>query len=307
MIDDKRSSAPLRRVTRQVTCCTHSRFNTPALTVSPGETFVAETELCTGDWLKSIDDRWEPGLGFGPNPTVVVAVDGAQPGDVLAVHIDAIQPDALGYTGFEPGTNPFPDWIRHREWGVVTRTVRIRDGLIEWSDKLKLPVRPMIGTLGTAPAVEVFTNDWPGPHGGNLDAQEVCPGATVYLPVHVPGALLHIGDVHAIQGDGEINCGGGIECRSEVTLTVSLEPRPARMGWPRIVDETHLTAVGCARPAEDAFRIATEQLIYWLADDYQMDERDAFLLLGQVLEARCTQFVDPLYTYVAKINRKYLR
>jgi len=139
-----------------------------------------------------------------------------------------------------------------------------------------------------------------------MDVQEVCPGATVYLPVNVPGALLHIGDVHAIQGDGEINCGGGIECRAEVTLTVNLEPKPERMSWPRIVDDTHLIAVGCARPAEDAFRIAIEQLIYWLADDYNMDEREAFLLLGQVLEARCTQFVDPLYTYVAKINRKYV-
>ncbi len=297
----------IRKVTRDVTYCTHSRFNQPALAVLPGETFVAETELCTGDWLKSIDDRWEPGVGFGPNPTVVVEVEGAQPGDMLAVCIDAIQPDELGYTGFAPGDNPFPDWIRHTEWGVVTRTVRIRDGLIEWSDKLKLPIRPMIGVLGTAPAEEVFSNAWPGKHGGNMDAQEVRPGATVYLPVNVPGALLHVGDVHALQGDGEICCGGGIECRAEVTLTVTLEPRPRRMSWPRIVDATHLTAVGCARPAEDAFRIATEQLVYWLADDYHMDERDAFLLLGQVLEARCTQFVDPLYTYVAKVHREYLR
>jgi amidase len=303
----KRGVAPIRRVTRDVTYCTHSRFNEPTLIVSPGETFMAETELCTGDWLKSIDDCWEPGIGFGPNPTVVVEIDGAQPGDMLAVHIDDIQPDELGYTGFAPGQNPFPDWIRHVEWGVVTKTVRIRDGLIEWSNDLKLPIKPMIGTLGTAPAVEVFSNAWPGRYGGNMDVQEVCPGATVYLPVNVPGALLHIGDVHAIQGDGEINCGGGIECRSEVTLTVNLEPKPERMSWPRIVNDTHLIAVGCARPAEDAFRIATEQLIYWLADDYNTDERDAFLLLGQVLEARCTQFVDPLYTYVAKINRKYLR
>jgi amidase len=304
---DKRDVTSIRKVTHDVTYCTHSRFNKPTLTVSCGETFIAETELCTGDWLKSIDDRWEPGVGFGPNPTVVVEIDGAQPGDMLAVYIDDVQPDELGYTGFAPGQNPFPDWIRHVEWGVVTKTVRIRDGLIEWSDDLKLPIRPMIGTLGTAPAVEVFSNAWPGQYGGNMDVQEVCPGATVYLPVNVPGALLHIGDVHAIQGDGEINCGGGIECRSEVTLTVNLEPKPERMSWPRIVDDTHLIAVGCARPAEDAFRIATEQLIYWLADSYNMDERDVFLLLGQVLEARCTQFVDPLYTYVAKINRKYLR
>ena len=303
---DQHDLAPIRRVSRDVTYIVHSRFNEPTLTVSPGETFIAETELCTGDWLTSIDDRWEPGIGFGPNPAVVIAVDGAQPGDMLVVRIDDVRPAELGYTGFGPGMTPFPDWIRHAEWGVVTKTVRIRDGWIEWSDALKLPVQPMIGTLGTAPAVEVFSNAWPGRYGGNMDAQEVRPGATVYLPVNVDGALLHIGDVHAIQGDGEINCGGGIECRAEVTLTVDLEPRPERMGWPRIVDDTHLTAVGCARPAEDAFRIATEQLIYWLADGYNMDEKEAFLLLGQVLEARCTQFVDPLYTYVAKIKREYL-
>jgi len=295
-----------RRVTRDVTYCAHSRFNAPALTVAPGETFIAETELCSGDWLKSSEDRYSPEKSRGPNPTVVVAVQGAQPGDALAVRIDDIRPDELGYTGFAPGQNPFPDWIRRTEWGVVTKTVRIRNGLIEWSDALRLPIRPMIGTLGTAPAEEVFSNAWPGLHGGNLDVQEVCPGATVYLPVNVPGALLHIGDVHAIQGDGEVCCGGGIECRAEVTLTVNTAPRPARMTWPRIVNDTHLIALGCARPAEDAFRIATEQLIYWLADEYGLDEREALLLLGQVLEARCTQFVDPLYTYVAKINRQYL-
>ena len=297
----------MRRVTREVTYCVHSRFNEPSLTVAPGETFVAETELCSGDWLKSIDDLYEPGIGFGPNPTVVVAIEGAQPGDMLAVHIEDIVPDELGYTGFGPGANPFPDWIRHKEWGVVTKTVRIRDGWVEWSDDLKLPVQPMIGTLGTAPAVEVFNNGWPGRNSAATWTCRSCgPGRRCYLPVYVPGALLHIGDVHAIQGDGEINSGGGIECRSVVTLTVDVEPRPERMTWPRIVDETHLTAVGCARPAEDAFRIATEQLIYWLADDYGMDEREAFLLLGQVLEARCTQFVDPLYTYVAKIRREYV-
>jgi acetamidase/formamidase len=139
-----------------------------------------------------------------------------------------------------------------------------------------------------------------------MDAQEVCKGATLYLPVNVEGALVHIGDVHAIQGDGEINCGGGIECRSVVTLSIDLLPKPDRMEWPRIVDATHITTVGCARPADDAFRIAVEQLIYWLADRYGMQETDAFMLLSQVLEARVTQFVDPLYTYVAKIKREYL-
>ncbi len=284
----------------------HSRFNKPTLTVEPGETFVAETELCTGDWLHSIDDRWSLEISRGPNPTVCVAIAGAQPGDMLAVTVEDIQPDELGYTGFAPGMNPFPDWIRHKEWGTVTKTVYIRDGFVEWSDDLKLPIAPMVGTLGTAPEFEVFRNSRNGPYGGNMDAQEVTAGATVYLPIYVPDALLHIGDVHAIQGDGEICCGGGIECRAEVTLTVEVRPKPERMTWPRIIDDVYLTTVGCARPAEDAFRIATEELIYWMVDAYGFDEREAFLLLGQVLEARCTQFVDPLYTYVAKIKKEFL-
>ncbi len=296
----------MKRVSRDIVYHEHSRFNAPSLIVQPGETFVVETELCSGSWLKSVTDRWSPELSEGPNPAVCIGLEGAESGQVLAVKIEDIKPGEVGYTGFAPGYTPFPDWIRHREWGIVTKTVRIRDGFIEWSDQLKLPVKPMIGVLGVAPAREVFSNAWPGEHGGNMDTQEVTIGATAYLPVYVPGALLHIGDVHAIQGDGEINCGGGIECRAEVTLTVNLLPKPARMSWPRIIDATHLTAIGCARPAEDAFRIAVEQLVYWLADAYGYDEKEAFLLLGQVLEARCTQFVDPLYTYVAKIRHEYL-
>ena len=296
----------MKKGSRDVVYNEHSRFNQPTLTVEPGETFLVETELCTGPWLKTIDDRWSIQSSQGCNPAACIAVKGAKLGDALAVSILDIRPDELGYTGFAPGMNPFPDWIRHREWGTVTRTVRIRDGFVEWSSDLRLPIRPMIGVLGVAPQREVFANSWPGQHGGNMDVQEVAAGATVYLAVQTPDALLHVGDVHALQGDGEINCGGGIECRSEVTLKVDLVPAPKRMLWPRIVDPTHLTVVGCARPAEDAFRIATEQLIYWLADAYGYDEKDAFLLLGLVLEARCTQFVDPLFSYVAKVRRDYL-
>jgi acetamidase/formamidase len=224
----------------------------------------------------------------------------------VAVHIHDITPADVGYTALSPQRTPFPEWVRRGDWGLATRTVAIRDGLIHWTDALKLPVAPMIGTLGTAPAEEVFSNAWPGRYGGNMDVQEVRAGATLYLPVNAPGALLHIGDVHAIMGDGEINCGGGIECRATAVLSVDLLPRPLRMEWPRIVDATHITAVGCARPAEDAFRIAVEQLVYWIVDAYGQDETDAYMLLSQVLEARATQLVDPLYTYVAKIRRDYL-
>ncbi|NLT41691.1 MAG: acetamidase [Anaerolineae bacterium] len=297
----------MQKQTREVLYYTHTRHNRPTLTVEPGESFIVETELCSGDWLRDITDTYHPSKGRGPNPSSgCVYVKGAGPGTMLAVTIESIVPDELGYTGFGPGANPFPDWIRQEEWGVVTKTVRIRNGCVEWSEDLKLPTQPMIGVLGTAPAREEFLNSRNGPYGGNLDAQEIATGATVYLPVYVDGALLHVGDVHAIQGDGEICCGGGIECRSTVQLRVDVLPRPERMTWARFADATHIGVFGCARPAEDAFRLATQDLIYWLADDYALDEPEVLLLLGQILEARCTQFVDPLYTYVAKVARRWL-
>ncbi len=297
----------MQKQTRDILYYTHTRLNVPTLTVKPGESFIVETEMCSGDWLRDISDIYRPGLDRGPNPSSGCAyVEGAGAGDMLAVTIESIVPDELGYTGFGPGDNPFPDWIRQQEWGVVTKTVRIRDGFVEWSDSLRLPIQPMIGVLGTAPEREEFLNSCNGTYGGNLDAQEVTVGTTVYLPVYVDGALLHVGDVHAIQGDGEICCGGGIECRSTVRLRVDVLPRPERMTWPRFVDATHIGCFGCARPAEDAFRLAVQDLVYWLADDYDMDEREVVLLLGQILEARCTQFVDPLYTYVAKVPLKWL-
>ncbi len=147
---------------------------------------------------------------------------------------------------------------------------------------------------------------WAGVWGGNMDIQEVTTGASVYLPVFVPGALLHIGDMHAIQGDGEI-CGiGGIEAGGRVKVWCELVNQPPHMTWPRIINETHIITTAQGKPAEDAFRLALVEMILWLEEEYGMSRGEAYLLLGQVLEARCTQFVNPTYTYICKINRKYL-
>ena len=139
-----------------------------------------------------------------------------------------------------------------------------------------------------------------------MDIQEVTTGATVYLPISVPGALLHIGDMHAIQGDGEICGAGGIEAGGRVKVSCDLAARPKNMIWPRITNDTHIITTAQAKPAEDAFRLALVEMILWLEEEYGMSRGEAYLFLGQVLEARCTQFVNPTYTYVCKVNRKYL-
>ena len=296
----------MQTASRSIVYNTHSAANTPQITVKPGEVFVAETELCSGGWLKTIDDIFSPEKSSGTNPCVCIAVEGARPGDMLAVEILDIVPDSLGYTGFTSGAGWLPNKIMPEGIGSCAKTVRIEDGLIWWSDKLKLPIKPMIGVLGTAPDTEALYNSRGGPHGGNMDVQEVCAGATVYLPVAVDGALLHVGDVHAIQGDGEINGAGGVECRAAVKLRVSIAKRLEHFGCVRIENADYIMTFACGRAAEDAFHSATEQLVRWMASDYGYTTRDAYLLLGQVMEARCTQYVNPTSSYVCKMPKKYL-
>ena len=299
----------MRRVTRDRVYTQHSRLNEPSLTVAPGEVFIAETELCSGPWLSSIRDTYTTPNPQGPNPTVVVAVAGAEPGDLLCVQILDIAVDSVGYTGSIRGSNALPREILGREWGTVptARTVAIQDGLILWNDAIKIPIKPMIGTLGTAPAQEALLNSKGGMHGGNMDVSEVTTGSTIYLPVMVPGALLHIGDVHAIQGDGEINQGGGIECRSDVTLRIELAKKPASMTWVRAEDEDTIMGIACDRSLEESFYEAAREVLCWMVEAYHFTPEDAYLLMGQVMEARCTQFVNPTRSYICKMPKKYLK
>jgi len=165
----------------------------------------------------------------------------------------------------------------------------------------------MIGFVGVAPARQRFHNGWNGEWGGNFDVQEITAGAKVHLKAQCEGALLHIGDVHAIQGDGEICGAGGIESDALIRMRVTtMSPAPEAMHWPRIENADYIMTCGFAKPAEDAFRIALEALIRWMVAEYGFEPAEAYMLLGQVLEARCTQFVDPYYTYICKIRREYL-
>src|SRR5206468_9823175 len=166
--------------------------------------------------------------GYYGNPvTGPIYVEGAQPGDTLAVRIHAQECDTLGYQGYWP-------WLFHLEdfFDKPSTVLReIRDGKVIFSDEIQIPVRPMIGTIGTAPAVEAILSAGMGQHGGNLDAEEICAGSTIYLPVNVEGALLSLGDCHAIQSDGEVN---EIEMRSVVTLSCEvIQGRSPVMSWPR--------------------------------------------------------------------------
>jgi acetamidase/formamidase len=307
--------------------------NPPTLRVEAGEEFEVQTQLNRGPWLETHPDGqtlreklydhrdsrpsifangWSlpwflpQGLPSGNPSSGCIFIEGAEPGQVMQIHIGEIDLDPLGFTNFRGNSGAVPGWFGPSTLGPQNRIVEIRDGYIFWSDKLKLPVRPMIGTIGAAPARERIANNWAGYWGGNMDVQEVTSGATLILGVYVPGGLLHIGDMHAIQGDGEICSAGGVEASGQVRLRVDLALRPKSMFWPRFINDTHIGVIAMARPLEDAFRFALEGLVLWLEEDYHFSRGEAFLLLGQVLEARCTAIVNPTFTYIAKIAKEFL-
>jgi acetamidase/formamidase len=296
----------MKTLSRNITHNFHSRRNNTHFQVEPGEEFVAETELCTGPWLHSIKDTWTEKKTTALNPTVTVRVNNSSPGDLLAIDILEIIPDKIGYTGLDPKHNPLMNLILPGEWENIAKTVEIQDGYILWDDKTRLPVKAMIGTIGTAPKNEELSNSKAGLHGGNMDVQEVCAGSTIYLPVEIKGALLHIGDVHALQGDGEINCSGGIECRATVRLRTRILPRPASYLGVRIENNEYIMTVSSEKSLEASFYAAARHMLLWLQEDWEMNAANAYGLMAQLLEARNTQFVNPTWSYICKMPKKYL-
>lgn len=279
--------------------------------VSPGEVFEVETELNIGGHLiQSLDDKLslkDVTLPFVNPATGPIRVRGAKPGDMLVVDVLEVGVHGFGYTALWPGIGIFPDWVRRKEFGIQNRNVRVEDGIVHWSDSLKLEAKPMIGVIGVAPvAGGVLTID-NGTHGGNLDIQEVSNGNRVMFPVYHEDAYLYVGDVHALQGDAECNGMGAIEIRGHLRLRVDLKPAPKRLLWPRIETPSHICTVGCARPLDDALRIAFEEMVYWLEESYKIPGHEAYMLLGQIAEARCTQMVNPKFTYLCKVNKRYLQ
>ncbi|MGH3863273.1 acetamidase/formamidase family protein, partial [Actinokineospora sp.] len=219
--------------------------------VAPGEIFEVDTELNIGGHLithpsdqLTEEDITVPYVNPATGP---IKVNGAKPGDTLVVRVLDVGVRGLGYTAVWPKFSIFGDMLAEQE-GIHSKIVRVEDGLVHWDDDLTLDAKPMIGLVGVAPAAgEVATLD-NGPHGGNLDIQEVTGGSTISFRVNHEGAYLYFGDVHALQGDGESSGMGAVEIRGRLRVQVDVLPATPKLHWPRIETETHIASVGCARP-----------------------------------------------------------
>ena len=199
--------------------------------------------------------------------------------------------------------DPLPEvvwiWDLDRAAGVCRFTARDSEFTAD------LPLNPMHGTVGVAPAnLEVRSALVPDAFGGNMDTPEMRAGVTCYLGVNVPGGLLSIGDGHARQGEGE-TCGVAVECAMNTVLAVDLL-KGVGTPWPRLESDTHIMSTGSARPLEDAFRIAQADLVQWVAELTGLSAMDAYQFISQSVEAPLANVVDTNYTSVAKLRKDWL-
>jgi amidase len=291
----------------------------PVMSVKPGTIIESWTEDCYDGLVKSPTDvpsKIIPANHDNPQ-TGPFFIEGAEPGDVLAVRILKLEPalpygisssfpgfgalNATEYTAMLHEALPEKVW-----WYDVDKakgTVRFRAA--KGTQTADIPMRPFLGCLGVAPARgEVRWSVTPEAYGGNMDCPEVCEGNTVYFPVNVKGALLYLGDGHLVQGDGEI-IGTAVEAALDVRLKVDVI-KGRSISWPRIESDTEIMTMGSYRPLEDAFRIAHKGMVDWLVADFGFDMMDAYQLLSQVGKAQVSQAVDPNYTVLARFPKKYL-
>ncbi len=291
----------------------------PVATVAPGTILEVSTEDCFGGRVRGVDDLVSRVIEFPfVNPqTGPFYIEGAEPGDTLAVHFVSIEPardwaasTTVPLFGALTSTHatatlqePLPEvvWI----WRL-DRDKRLCRFQARFSGyEVSLPMDPMHGTVGVAPAnLEVRSALVPDAHGGNMDTPEMRAGVTCYLGVNVPGALFSLGDGHARQGEGEV-CGVAVECAMDTVVIVDVLKGHA-CPWPRLESDTHIMSTGSARPLEDAFRIAQADLVGWLQHEYGLAMLDAYQLVSQAVEAPLANVVDTNYTSVAKIRKEWL-
>ena len=262
-------------------------------------------------------DRHGNDITEGGNPqTGPFYVEGAERGDTLRVRFERIRPNRTrGVTGglvapnvVDPGFVPELGPRNSEDWwelDLERGTARLHDPPPGLQSLGELPLDPMLGCFGVAPpqgqAISCATS---GEHGGNMDYRGFREGVTVEFPVFAEGALLHVGDGHALQGDGEI-VGTGVEVSMDVELAVEVL-KGKTICWPRAEDEAFVMAVGNARPLDQAVQHATTELLRLLRDDYGLDYRAGSALLGQCIRYDVGNVFDPAYTMVAKVEKALL-
>ena len=293
----------------------------PVLRINSGDTVRVETMVARGlERLKLAgvgDDEIPESLkvveraitdrGPGAHPlTGPIYVEGAEPNDLLEVRIlgfEFLHP--YGVSGFIPGSGTLPDDFPYTGFKLVR--FNIAAGTAEFKPGVTLRLAPFFGSIGVAPPPIVgrVSSGPPGFHTGNLDNKELVVGSILYLPVHVPGGLISLGDAHGMQGDGEVSL---TALETSVRGTVQIFVRKGKkLNWPRAETPTHYIAMGLHTDLDEAAKMATREMIDFLVSEKGMTREEAYILCSLAADLRVTQLVDGTKGIHAMIAKSIFR
>ena len=278
-----------------------SRANPQVAMVRPAEFFAVHTQDCYSNAIRTTKDRFTREKWGLANPaTGPIFIEGAEPPNLLAVIIHDIQTAPQGAMYI----NPDQGALGHHLSQAETRIFKIAHGRAMVDKGLEWPLRPMIGVIGTAPRGKAVPTVTPGEHGGNLDCKHITAGSVVYLPINVEGALLAMGDLHALMGDGEVAI-----CALEVTgtITCSVEIVRPTVVTPAVQTAGKLMILGSAKSLDRAQRLVLDKTMTFLTQSVGVSAGDAVRLLSLVADLAVCQVVDPLKTMRVELPLRILR
>ncbi len=274
----------------------------PVVTIAPGDSVVVETEDAFSGTIRDRGDRRDKQVMPYSNPvTGPIFIGGARPGDALRIRIISIDPLRGQCATYVPRLSHITASLG-QDVPEEARICSIEEGHIDWGGGVRLPFRPMIGVIATAPRDGTPTTSVSGDYGGNMDLVDVAEGSTLSLPVFEDGGLLFLGDCHALQGQGEITA-AALEMAATVTLTVDLV-KNARIPGPRIETTGALAAVAIDRNLEQAAATAFGRLAVWLESDFGWNRWDAYSLLAQIGDISLGYLFGGIVA--AKVPRSYV-
>jgi len=272
----------------------------PVVRVRPGASLVLETADCFSNQVQSAEDAPSAVDWTHINPaTGPVFVEGAEPGDVLSVLIERIDVAPHGVMAVSGDFGV----LRARFEGISFTMITLDGGFAQVAGA-NVPVRPMIGVIGVAPAGAPVPCGSPGPHGGNMDTRLIGEGATLYLPVFVTGALLAAGDLHAAMGDGEI-CGTGVEVAGSIQLRVDIR-RDVALTNPIVETPEVVATIASAETLDEAADLATRDMADLLTQRLGLSAADATMLMSAAGQLQVSQVVDPLKTARYAMSKEIL-
>jgi amidase len=291
----------MKKLTRDTVFYAFSADLEPVLEIGPGEKVHMETHDCFCGQMQTEADTVETLDWERVNPaTGPVYIRGAQPGDVLAVELEDVQVADQGAMVTIPEEGALGDIITEAE----TRIFRMENGEAVFNDKVRLPMKPMIGVIGVAPQGDPVPNGTPDAHGGNMDCTLIGTGCTVYLPVNAEGALLGMGDMHSVMGDGEIVvC--GLETPGEVIFSTRVL-KESTLPTPFLETADLVATVYSAPTIDEAADGAIHHMAQFLTELVGIGVNEAGMLMSIAGALKFCQVVDPMKTVRFEFSKPVL-